>query len=141
MLVITPIGISTGAITVLLTVSHINKNIAPTTAENGINTLLLFPTNFLVMCGIIRPTKPITPQQLTIHAVINELNKKIYFTVLAVFMPNELDFSLPKLIIFITLPKQHKITTPAITKIITIGKSRSSKKARFPISHIKAEYS
>ena len=141
MLVITPIGISTGAITVLLTVSHINKNIEPTTAEKGINILLLFPTNFLVMCGIISPTKPITPQQLTMHAVINELNKKIYFTVLAVFIPNEFDFSLPKLIMFITLPKQHKIITPIITNIVTIGKSRSSKKARFPISHIKAEYS
>ena len=139
MLVITPIGISTGAITVLLTVSHINKNIAPTTAENGINTLLLFPTNFLVMCGIMSPTKPITPQQLTIHAVIKELNKNMYLTASDVFIPKDDAFSLPKLIIFITLPKHHKIITPTNIENVTTGNNLSSKKARLPISHINAE--
>lgn len=134
-------GISIGAITVLLMVSHISKNMEPVIAENGINILLLLPTNFRVICGIISPTKLITPQQLTIQAVINELKRKRYFTVLDVFTPKEFDFSFPKLIIFITFPKQHKIITQIITNIVTTYNSLSSKKERFPISHINAEYS
>ena len=60
-----PTGISYGANITLHIVSHIITKLPPKSAEIGINTLLLLPTNIRPKCGITNPINPSSPEKLT----------------------------------------------------------------------------
>ena len=67
--VITPTGISAGKKTVLASVSAHKRNAAPAKNEAGIMDRISGPIKNLVICGIMRPTNPITPLKATDMAV------------------------------------------------------------------------
>ncbi len=60
-----PTGISYGANITLLSKSHSITKLPPANAAHGINILWEFPVNRLMICGIMRPTKPKSPEKLT----------------------------------------------------------------------------
>jgi hypothetical protein len=138
MLVITPTGINTGENNILLKVSQRGKKTAPAKAEAGIKITLLVPIIFLIICGIIKPTKPITPQIETVAAVIKDAVRNKNFVFLSIFIPKVFDFSPPKDTALITFPDKDKIIMLVSTPTVINGSNLSSKVEKFPISHKKA---
>ena len=70
--VMTPTGISTGAMRVRLTESHKMRKLAPKNMEHGINKRKSGPTTRRTICGTINPTNPMGPLMATTVPVIRE---------------------------------------------------------------------
>jgi hypothetical protein len=93
--VMTPMGISWGANSVLAAVSHNNRKIAPVSAETGISLLWSGPVMKRTACGMMRPTKPIVPQKHTLIAVTNEATNRSSFFKADALIPRETAVSSP----------------------------------------------
>ncbi len=112
----TPIGISVGENKVLAAVSHNKRNIAPASAETGINLLWLGPVIKRTAWGMINPTNPIVPQKQTLTAVIIEaISKSIFFRSPAL-MPRDTAVSSPVESIFRLFEFNKRIMVPKIIK-------------------------
>lgn len=84
-----PTGSSTGMAMVRANVSHTITNHPPANAEKGMRMRLSDPNSKRLMCGMMRPAKPITPDadttKATMSADIKRTKKVVSFT----GMPNE----------------------------------------------------
>ena len=86
-------------------VSESKRKIAPEKNDKGINFLLSAPITNLTICGIIKPTKAITPVYATDTLVIIEPNISIKFLENWTLIPNELPWSSPNINKFKSLEK------------------------------------
>lgn len=112
---------------------------APANAEAGIKTtLLVVLIILLIMCGIMMPIKPITPQIETIEATIRDVTINKNFIFLSVFTPKVFDFSLFSDMALIILPDRDRVIIPMATMVVINGNIFSSKVDKLPISHRKA---
>ncbi len=113
-----PIGSSCGATKSLAATSEKTINIPPIKAAAGMTYLWSAPTIFLIICGIIKPTKPIEPLTETIEPANNADRITIILRVRLTFMPKTTDVLSPNNIVFIGLCKIIKIKNEA-TKIVS----------------------
>ncbi len=95
----TPIGISNWKR--LLEKSSINKRkLPPKIKLKGIETRLSTPTIILVMCGMIKPNNPITPEIATAEEVASVTANKIINLSLLTWIPEVFASSSPNAITF-----------------------------------------
>ncbi len=85
--VILPGGISEGGIIDFERISPIVMKMLPPTIEKGSSLRLSAPTIVLIMWGMTKPIKPITPLQETIVLTIRVHIKRIERLVLSTFTP------------------------------------------------------
>ena len=95
-----PTGISVAPPMDLAMLSHIIRYIEPNRADAGISRRWSGPMMSRVMCGIIKPTKPIRPLMETAAAVMTEPSARRIFFVLSVFTPKCCAVSSPREIMF-----------------------------------------
>ena len=100
MAVILPTGSSAGAANVLARVSAKRQKIAPNRMEKLKTVRVSLPKRRRTICGIINPTKPITPQQETAVATNMEDMMRTETVILRVLTPVVCAVSFPNCMIF-----------------------------------------
>lgn len=92
---ITPTGISAGAMATLATVSQIAKNAPPKTMVTGMSLRCSHPTKSRQICGAIMPMKPMGPHTDTTPHTMMEAEKNTRFFVLPTLTPRLVAMSSP----------------------------------------------
>jgi hypothetical protein len=134
----TAIGIDIGAKIILVIKSEKDKNTAPPKKQAGNKILYFTPTILRIICGIIKPTKPIIPHIDTVKAPIKEAKTKNIFIKSFTFTPNvkDLFWSIDKTA---SEPdRRHKIKLAKIMTIPAHHIQPESNVAKLPTSHKKA---
>lgn len=145
--VMTPTGSSYGGMALLATVSMTIRNRAPPNMHAGASLLWSGPTRDLNTCGMIRPTKLITPQIATVPATSRDEPIRSMMRTLLTLTPNALALDSPAVMrlssrtlnstmaipirtgtsMILTSPHPHPSKLPSIQKTMALTVSSSEK--------------
>lgn len=114
-------------------VSAKRQKIAPKQREKKKTVRLLLPKMRRTMCGMIRPTKPMTPQQATVAAISIEETMSTLSVVLCTFTPEDCAVSRPNCKIFRFLVLKKRKIEHAVSMMKRIMVEVQEEEAKLPM--------